>query len=183
MSAAPPASTAPPIRIPTRPARAAGSGRTVLRRVSPEDLAEVRRWDSDRDLVVLYGAPPSGLAAAAPRFLLAIEADGRFVGLIALSGVSRAMRSAELQVVIGRRSDWGQGLGRNAVETFLSHVLATTALDFIYLRTLLGNERAIQCYENCGFRRAGILRVRHDPRYATPPLGDDILLMTYSRLS
>lgn len=151
--------------------------RVVLRDLRPDDLLEVSKWDADPDLTRLYGAPPSHLALYASRHLWAVEAFGRFVGLIGLSGVSRTARTAEVQILIGDPADRGKGVGRGALRAFLDRLLATTHLEFIYLRVLRGNGAAIRCYERCGFRRVGWLRVRSDPRYTHPPLNDDLLLM------
>lgn len=154
--------------------------RVVLRRPRPEDLVEVCRWDSDPDLVESFGAPPSHLARGDTRHLQAIEVGGRFVGLVGLSGgVSRVVRSAELRVVIGRPADRGHELGREAVRAYLEHVRAFFDLDLVYVKVLLGNRRAIRCFRSCGFRPAGILRVRQDRRYADPPLPDDVFLMVF----
>lgn len=167
-------------RIPFIPPPHAPVRRVVLRRPRPEDLVEVCRWDADPDLVESFGAPPSHLARGDMRYLHAIEVGGRFVGLVGLSEVSRVARSAELRVVIGRPADRGHGLGREAVQAYLECVRALFDLDLVYVKVLLGNRRAIRCFSSCGFRPAGILRVRHDRRYADPPLSDDVLLMAFA---
>ncbi len=167
-------------RIPFIPPPHAPVRRVVLRRPRPDDLVEVCRWDADPDLVEAFGAPPSHLARGDMRHLQAIEVGGRFVGLVGLSGVSRAARSAELRVVIGRPGDRGHGLGREAVRAYLERVRALFDLDLVYVKVLLSNRRAIRCFRSCGFRPAGILRVRHDRRYADPPLPDDVLLMAFT---
>lgn len=157
------------------------SGRVILRQLRPEDLEEVFRWDDDRELVELYGGRPSELARQDSGLVLAIEAEGRLIGLVGLTGETWAMRSAELRVLIGPPAYRGRGLGREAVTALLGRVLATTSLDFIYLRVFQHNDRAIRCYEYCGFRRSGRLRVSSDPRYMDPPMADDLILMTWSR--
>ena len=155
------------------------SGRVALRPLRPTDYPQVRRWDLDRELVSLYGGLPSDLARLEPGYVMAIEAGGRLVGLIGLTGDTWPMRSAELRILLGEKLHRGRGLGREAISLFLAHVFETTALDFIYLRVFRHNERAIRCYSSCGFRLAGRLEVRSDPRYADPPPADDLLLMTY----
>ena len=153
------------------------AGRITLRQLRSEDLAAILRWDSQADLVRLYGGRPSELAFQTSGCAIGIEQAGRLIGLVGLSGETWAMRSAELRVLIADPTDRGQGFGREAVSAFLGHIRATTDLDFIYLRVLRGNEPAIRCYERCGFRRAGRLRVRQDHRYVSPPLADDLVLM------
>jgi RimJ/RimL family protein N-acetyltransferase len=138
----------------------------------------IRRWDADRRLARLYGAAPSDLAREGARHLAAIEAGGRLVGLIGLSGISPVTRSAELRVLIGRAEDRGQGFGRAAVQAYLGRVREAFNLSHVYVRVLAGNRPALRCFESCGFRRIGVLRVRHDRRYADPPLPDDVVLLT-----
>lgn len=150
----------------------------VLRRFQPSDLAGIQKWDDDPELLALYGAPPSRLLGEDPRYLFVIEFRRRVIGLIGLSGASTVMRSGELEVVIGRVADRGRGLGRQAVLQFVDRIFSTTPIDLIYLRVLRGNHRAVRCFEHCGFRRQGLLRVKLDPRYSTPPLVDDVILMT-----
>jgi RimJ/RimL family protein N-acetyltransferase len=163
------------------------SARLVLRALGPEDAPEIRRWDGDAELVSLYGGPPGELACQIGGYVLAIDkagengATGRLIGLIGLTGDTWAMRSAELRVLLGNRRSWGKGYGSEAVLRFLGHVFAATDLDFIYLRVMGRNARAIRCYESCGFRRAGRLEVRADRRYSDPPPVDNLLLMTLTR--
>ncbi len=145
-------------------------------------MAILWQWDNDADLVALYGGPPSELALAHPRHAMAVEVGGRFVGLIGLSGFSRTRGSAEVHIVIGEEMDRGRGLGRAALRTFLAWAFATLGLEVVFLRVLRGNSRAVRCFESCGFQPFGVLHVRSDPRYASPPLPDDVLLMTCFRL-
>lgn len=172
---------ATPAANPRLPSSAGGFGRIVLRPLQSVDVAELLRWDLDRDLVDLFGGPPSDPTRLETGYVLAVEAAGRFIGIIGLTGDTWAMRSAELRILLGNRADWGKGLGREAIAAFLAHVFEATTLDFIYLRVFRRNQRAIRCYTSCGFQPAGRLRVRFDSRYADPPLADDLLLMTLVR--
>ncbi len=163
------------------------SERLTLRPLGPGDPAEVHRWSGDEELVRLFGGPPGDLVHQNGGYVLAMDRVGtglnpdRLIGFIGLTGDTWAMRSAELRILIGSRSHWGKGYGREAITHFLAHVFAATDLDFIYLRVFRRNMRAVRCYESCGFRRAGRLEVRADLRYADPPPVDDLLLMTLAR--
>jgi len=153
----------------------------ALRPLGPNDRAFVAGWDGDPELRRLFGAPPSRLLLEEPRFLLGIEWFGRLVGIIGLTGVSALNRSAELEIVIGPRSERGRGIGRRAVRAYLELVFRLAGIDTIYLRVLAGNRRAVRCFQRCGFRPAAVLRVKNDPRYTHPPLDDDVLLMVLGR--
>ncbi len=157
------------------------AGRVRLRPLRPGDLAEVFCWDNDPELVELFGGRPSELALQTSGFSLAIETGGRLAGLVGLTGETWAMRSAELRILIGPPEQRGRGLGREALSAFLTYIDEATSLDFVYLRVFRHNRRAIRCYEGCGFRSSGRLKVGLDARYKDPPMGADLLLMTRSR--
>lgn len=165
----------------------AHSSRIVLRRLRSSDAAIIRRWNRDLLLTDLYGGRASDLALEANGYVLGIElagsedTPGRLLGLIGLTGETWGMGSAELRVLLGERADWAQGYGREAIATFIDHILAASNLDFLYLRVFRRNVRAMRCYEACGFRRSGRLRVCSDHRYSTPPPEDDLVLMTFTR--
>lgn len=161
-------------------ASSASAPNVSLRPLGHDDLAEIARWDEDLELVALYGGLPSEFAATGSGVRLAITAGDRLVGVIGLTGETWVMGSAELRILIGPPDQRGRRIGFKAITSLLSFVRAMTDLDFIYLRVLESNQRAVRCYEKCGFRRAGRLRVRSSPRYPRPPFEDDLLLMIWS---
>jgi RimJ/RimL family protein N-acetyltransferase len=56
-----------------------------------------------------------------------------------------------LGIIIGNRDYWRVGYGKDAVLTLSRHVFATLAVSHVCLRTLCWNERALGCFEKCGF--------------------------------
>ena len=88
-----------------------------------------------------------------------IEADGKIIGSIGLhADVNRRAGSGELGIAILDPDYLGKGYGRDAIETFLDWTFRILNLRRIKLETLATNERALRCYEACGFRREGLLR-------------------------
>jgi RimJ/RimL family protein N-acetyltransferase len=90
--------------------------------------------------------------------LWAIEgAEGRLVGTIELRLTLRAER-AELGVAIHDRTQWGKGLGTEAVRLVVDYAFEELNLNRVELTTDEENARAIRCYEKVGFEREGLLR-------------------------
>jgi RimJ/RimL family protein N-acetyltransferase len=80
--------------------------------------------------------------------------DGRRVGTVAYRNLSRRRASAEIGIEL--YPDYrGQGVGPRAIRTLLGYLFDTLHLRRVWLRVMPDNERAIRCYEKCGFRRAG----------------------------
>jgi RimJ/RimL family protein N-acetyltransferase len=80
------------------------------------------------------------------------------VGSCSLFDFDDIARNAELGIMIGERSQWGLGLGTDAMRALLDHGFDTLNLRRIYLRVLAFNERAIRLYEKLGFEHEGRLR-------------------------
>lgn len=88
-----------------------------------------------------------------------IEApEGRPVGYILLQHINWPMAHAELGLMIGEREALDKGYGSDAIRTLLEFAFNQLHLHRVYLRCGAGNERAIRCYEACGFKREGIAR-------------------------
>ena len=60
--------------------------------------------------------------------------------------------------MIGDKSRWGQGFGREAIKLLLPFGFATLNLHRIYLRVDASHPAAIRCYTGCGFIEEGRLR-------------------------
>jgi RimJ/RimL family protein N-acetyltransferase len=72
--------------------------------------------------------------------------------------INHREQNAELGIVIGDRTRWGQGYGQEAVQLLLDFAFTEMNLHRIYLRVDVNNTYAIRCYENCGFVEEGRLR-------------------------
>lgn len=58
---------------------------------------------------------------------------------------------------LGEPSLWGKGLGRRFLTLLLSHLFEEAGAEAVLLDPHAGNERAIRCYERCGFRKEKLL--------------------------
>ena len=58
-------------------------------------------------------------------------------------------------ILIGDKRFWNRGFGTDAVRLLLRFGFLTLGLNNIRLRVHAFNERAIRCYEKCGFKQCG----------------------------
>ena len=67
-------------------------------------------------------------------------------------------RKAVQGIFIGEKEYWGRGYGSDAIRALLGFAFREMNLHRVYLSVYDYNERAIRCYEKCGFRHEGRLR-------------------------
>jgi len=141
----------------------------VLRPLRREDLRRLREWFKDTEMVRLsfglsgddpvleqiardYMKELAGRLASA----VAIETlDGRHIGFIRWTIKGDDSRVARLGIMIGERRYWGGGLGTEALRLFIRYLFEKKAIETIDLDTAEFNERALHCFEKCGFARRG----------------------------
>jgi RimJ/RimL family protein N-acetyltransferase len=91
--------------------------------------------------------------------IFAIEAeDGAHIGQMGLHGVDYENRRAVLGIGIGEKDYWGRGYGTDAIQALLGWAFDHLNLNRVGLHVYDFNQRAIRCYEKCGFRREGVVR-------------------------
>ncbi|MGB9867380.1 MAG: GNAT family N-acetyltransferase [Bacillota bacterium] len=156
---------------------------TYLRPLEEADLEVVLKWDKDpevhawagkkfespeecRDWLRTRRRSPNSVAFAI------VTHDGRLIGDLELEQIDWKRRTAELRISIGDKTQWGKGLGSDAVLTALKVAAFQLRLKSVYLRVAVENHRAIRCYTKCGFRKRKMLRFRNGREGA-----QDILLM------
>lgn len=117
-------------------------------------------------------------AGARTSKVFAIEVgDGRRIGHVGLVSISWRKNEAELVVAIDDAASRGKGYGTEAVSLALEYGFTRTKLSRIYLRVLKDNERAIRCFEKCGFRKEWVITRRLED--GGPPR--NIILMTLEK--
>jgi RimJ/RimL family protein N-acetyltransferase len=165
--------------------------RLRLRATERSDLENFVRWLNDPEVsrgINLYR--PMSLAEEENWFEKTLQApgderpmvieiaqgDGSWlpIGNLGVGPINWRDRSAELGIMIGEKSYWDQGFGREAILLLLSHCFQVLNLNRVYLRVKEDNPRAIRAYEKIGFVYEGRMRQAdyHDGRYF------DILLMS-----
>lgn len=99
------------------------------------------------------------------------------IGTMGYFGIDWRVRSAELGISIGDKSQWNQGYGTEALRLWLKHGFETLNLNRIFLRVFEFNQRAIKVYEKIGFVHEGHQRqgMYQDGGYV------DVLMMSVLR--
>ena len=143
-----------------------------LRPVAEDDLPSLLEWLNDPEVnrwLALPQGPPVSLEAE-HRWLVAIKEDpsqiawsietkdGILLGDLVLHLSQVHPESAQLGLFIGNKERWSQGLGTDAVTTFLAHAFDSLGLHRVYLQVDAENSRAHRCFEKSGFRREGLVR-------------------------
>jgi RimJ/RimL family protein N-acetyltransferase len=89
---------------------------------------------------------------------IVIEDGQRHIGSVGLMHLDYRQQQAELGIVIGDKSQWRQGYGREAIGLLLNYAFTELNLYRVYLRVDASHSPAIRCYQNCGFKEEGRLR-------------------------
>ncbi len=148
-------------------------GRVVLREFRQEDISGIRSWVNDEETTRYMGGvfmkpqtweqTESYLSdilngnAGGVNLVIADREKRRYLGQCGLSMIDQTARSAEVSVVVAPDSA-GHGYGAEALRLLLDFAFSRMNLNRVYLRVYASNERAIRCYEKCGFRAEGRLR-------------------------
>jgi RimJ/RimL family protein N-acetyltransferase len=104
----------------------------------------------------------AGLVAAAVRNrknrLFAVWKDGAPVGMVALSDIELADRTAMIWYALGRDDLSGQGITTAAVTHLLATALHDMALACVYAWVIEGNSASLRVLEKAGFETVGRIR-------------------------
>lgn len=145
-----------------------------LRPLSMNDLDSIMEWVNDEEVTrtLLTGRYPmtreaeikwleEHTATDAKEVTFVIETrSGEYLGGISLFRFQAVERIAELGIVVGRKTAWGQGYGTEAMRLLVAYGFEQLNLHMIYLTVLADNPRASHIYEKVGFAHEGCLRDR-----------------------
>jgi RimJ/RimL family protein N-acetyltransferase len=159
--------------------------KTRLRALEYDDLASFVRWVNDpetrRFVAMRYPLSMTeednwwqARLQKKNDHIFAIETeDGTYIGNMGLHDLEPENRQAMLGIVIGPKEYWGRGYGPDAIRALLGWAFGYLNLNRVYLRVYAYNERAIRCYEKCGFQREGVLR---QARYSDGHYSDEWIM-------
>jgi len=92
------------------------------------------------------------------RFAIETLEDSRFIGDCGINSVDWKNSVADVVIFIGDKNYWGKGYGTDAMKILLKFIFMEMNLNKVRLSVYSFNERAIKCYEKCGFKKEGVLR-------------------------
>lgn len=116
-----------------------------------------------------------------------VEFDGKAIGYIQFYQLDKDARMEYgylnpdekvygMDQFIGEIEYWDQGIGKKLVKSMVEHLTNHEKVDKVAMDPQTWNERAIACYEKCGFKKIKRLKEheKHEGRYR------DCWLMEYS---
>ncbi|MBK3494211.1 GNAT family N-acetyltransferase [Viridibacillus sp. YIM B01967] len=156
-------------------------GLLTIRKLEREDDILLAKWLSDTTILAYYEGRdnPFNLEKVNKVFYkendvetrCIIEYDGISIGYIQFYPLEKDSRIAfdycddteiiyGLDQFIGESSYWGQGIGTKLIVAMRYYLIEEKQADIIVMDPQVWNERAIHCYEKCGFQKVKYLPKR-----------------------
>jgi len=142
----------------------------ILRPLKFEDWHYFAKWWHDPELISMTSGNPEKFSDKAIQKQVQemvndskahhwlIEIADQVVGHINLCQMTKS--KAELQIVIGEKEYWGQGIGKEAIELVLANAKKLNYKE-IYIEVRPENLRARKLYKSAGFTEKGIKKYRN----------------------
>lgn len=86
--------------------------------------------------------------------IIDVQTD-EMIGNIGLHEINHINRTATLGIFIGNKNYWSKGYGTEAIQLILDFGFNYLNLNNIDLALMEFNQRALKCYEKCGFKEIG----------------------------
>ncbi|MDO8674070.1 MAG: GNAT family N-acetyltransferase [Dehalococcoidia bacterium] len=137
-----------------------------LRAKTVEDARDDYAWRCDDELARFDATAPLRLSFASflSEYELELRNPGPYrrryavddlsnhhIGNCTYFNIDVPGKEAELGIVIGAKSYWNRGHGRETITLLLKHIFETADFLRVYLYTLDWNLRAQACFRRCGF--------------------------------
>jgi RimJ/RimL family protein N-acetyltransferase len=133
------------------------------------DIPAFLKWINDQEVTEFLDIePPMGMEKEEAWFeslrnsdmeVFSIETkEGELIGNMGLMKFDWISRKVTIGIVIGEKVHWGSGYGSDAIMTLLKYLFEELNINRVQLEADIANERAVNCYEKCGFVKEGILR-------------------------
>lgn len=146
--------------------------RIVLREYKKEDLAHIREWVNDSEIVdnlsdiflhahtineteSFLNAILEGNDTNQKHFIIADKETLNYIGQIDLIRIDWKNRVAEMGIVIGKKNLLGKGFGTEAIKLMQIFVFDRMNMQRLELSLHDYNKRAYKCYIKCGFVEEG----------------------------
>lgn len=154
------------------PAKFMSSSRVYLRPVEKEDLSKFYLWYNDPEIRGLTGevlpTSPAGAQAYLEKlqsddpsrvwFSIVLHENDQLIGETGLLRMFPAWRQTDMSIILGEKSAWGKGYGREAMELMLDYAFGYLNFHRVSIGVVGSNVRALRFYEQVGFQREGVLR-------------------------
>lgn len=91
-------------------------------------------------------------------FSIVDNKNNNTIGRCVLFNIDSINRTSMLSIVIGNKSYWNKGFGREAITLLVDYAFNLLNLNSIMLSVFSFNKRAINCYKHAGFKEIGHMR-------------------------
>lgn len=137
---------------------------------SPEDTEIFTKWLNDFEVTDYISKSPKIITFEGEKEFLGRQSrnsydfsivnlkDDNIIGTISLENINNISRAAELGIFIGEKDYLSKGYGAEAIMLVLDYGFNYLNLNSIRLQVLEFNQRAMKCYNKCGFIENGRIR-------------------------
>ncbi|XXM74067.1 tetratricopeptide repeat protein [Lysinibacillus sphaericus] len=153
-------------------------GRIKIRSIKEEDKYIIKKWLSDPEVLKYYEGRdrPFTLEMVEEKFLIGspevvrciVTFEDLEIGYLQYYPIDEEERnkygySHSREVIygtdqfIGESGLWNQGIGTLMINEVKKYLTETTGADRLVMDPMVWNERAIKCYEKCGYKKMKIL--------------------------
>ena len=135
-----------------------------------EDVEKFTEWLNDFDITDYLGRSDTVCSldkekqyleenqdAEASFAIIDLEKD-EMIGSISLERINHIHRVGTLGIFIGNKQFWNKGYGTEAIRLILDYGFNYLNLHCIQLHLMSFNQRALKCYQKCGFKETGRIR-------------------------
>ncbi|MGE6539205.1 GNAT family N-acetyltransferase [Bacillus luti] len=154
-------------------------GNLLIRYVVEGDAPIISKWLSDPEVLQYYEGRdnPQSVEKVLDHFIhnpnsnekrCLIQFDAVLIGYIqmypvdsdwkALYGYEESQNVWGMDQFIGEPAYWGKGIGTKLVQAAVSYITKKMNAEAIAMDPKVNNERAIKCYEKCGFKKVKIIK-------------------------
>lgn len=135
-----------------------------------EDVEQFTEWLNDFEITDYLGR--SGMLSSldsekkyleensnleATFVIITLDKD-KMIGTVSLERINNIHRTATLGIFIGNKEYWNNSYGTEAIRLILDYGFNYLNLHNIKLNLMSFNERALKCYQKCGFKEMGRIR-------------------------
>ena len=147
-------------------------GDYLLRIPEPRDLEYLYKQKNDPEISVLLGGFSTGYSMEDMKnwleyhrkrsdeviWSIISKDDDICVGHVGLYNIDHRVRSAEFAIMIGDKSIWGKGVGKNSTVFSVKYAFNELNINRVHLTVMSTNLRAIDLYKSLGFVVEGTMR-------------------------